>query len=62
MLEVSDNGIGLPPPGRIHQGVGLRLMEHRCSLIGGRFVAESQPAGGTRIACILPAQPDLPGP
>ncbi len=62
MLEVSDNGIGLPPPGRIQQGVGLRLMEHRCSLIGGRFLAESQPGGGTRIACILPAPPDLPAP
>ncbi len=63
MLEVSDNGIGLPSPGRIQQGagVGLRLMEHRCSLIGGRFIAESQPGGGTRIACILPAQPDTPG-
>ncbi len=62
MLEVSDNGIGLPPPGRIRPGVGLRLMEHRCSLIGGRLVAESQPGGGTRVACMLPAQPDLPAP
>lgn len=55
MLEITDNGVGLPPPDRLRHGVGLRLMEHRCSLLGGRFVAESQAGGGTRIACILPA-------
>ena len=61
-LTVIDNGIGLPPPGPPHRGVGLRLMAHRSSLIGGRFVAESPPEGGTRIACILPEQADVPEP
>lgn len=55
VLEITDNGVGLPPPGRLRHGVGLRLMEHRCSLLGGRFIAESQAGRGTRIACILPA-------
>lgn len=62
MLEVTDNGVGLPPPGRLQQGVGLRLMEHRCSLLGGRFIAESRARRGTRIACILPARTDRSSP
>jgi signal transduction histidine kinase len=55
LLEVRDNGIGIPPRTRKHRGVGLRLMEHRCSLLGGRFSAEQHPAGGTVVACLLPA-------
>jgi PAS domain S-box-containing protein len=51
VLEVRDNGIGLrlpPIPGR---GVGLRLMEHRCAMIGGTFLIEQHADGGTRVAC-----------
>ncbi|HVW69067.1 MAG TPA: ATP-binding protein, partial [Steroidobacteraceae bacterium] len=53
-LEVRDNGVGIPPRHRMHRGVGLKLMEHRCSLIGGRFIAESRPDGGTVVSCTLP--------
>jgi signal transduction histidine kinase len=55
LLEVRDNGIGISDRTQMHQGVGLRLMEHRCSLMGARFIVEPQPGGGTVVACILPA-------
>ena len=54
-LEVHDNGIGMPPRIQFGRGVGLRLMEHRCSLIGGEFSAQSEPGGGTGVVCTLPA-------
>ena len=54
-LEIRDDGIGLPPAAGLGRGVGLRLMEHRCSLIGATLSARSDPAGGTRVACTLPA-------
>lgn len=53
-LEVRDNGIGIPPRAGFGRGVGLRLMEHRCSLIGGTFAAQSVPGSGTRVVCALP--------
>ena len=59
-LEVRDNGIGIPPRAGFGRGVGLRLMEHRCSLIGGTFAAQSVPGGGTRVVCALPGA-DAPG-
>lgn len=54
ILEIWDNGIGLPRQKPTHRGVGLRLMEHRCALIGGRFATHAPTAGGTLIACTLP--------
>jgi two-component system sensor kinase FixL len=56
-LEVHDNGVGLQNPGlpgMPAKGVGLRLMEHRCAMIGGRFLVEAKPDGGTRIVCSVP--------
>jgi len=51
ILEVQDNGVGLQA-GRVSgKGVGLRLMEHRCGMIGGTFAIEPRPDGGTCIAC-----------
>jgi PAS domain S-box-containing protein len=51
LLEVQDNGIGLQTPGLPVKGVGLRLMEHRCAMIGGTFTIDHRPDGGTCIAC-----------
>jgi PAS domain S-box-containing protein len=51
ILEVQDNGIGLRVGGGSGKGVGLRLMEHRCAMIGGNFAIEPRPDGGTCIAC-----------
>jgi PAS domain S-box-containing protein len=51
LLEVQDTGIGMQSTPNGGKGVGLRLMEHRCAMIGGNFSIEPRPDGGTCIAC-----------
>jgi PAS domain S-box-containing protein len=53
-LEIHDNGIGIPVQPGANGGVGLRLMEHRCTVIGGRFTVEPRAGGGTVVACTMP--------
>ena len=54
LLEVQDNGIGVTMPVAPGRGVGLRLMEHRCGMIGGTFALEPRADGGTCIVCSVP--------
>jgi PAS domain S-box-containing protein len=51
VLEVQDTGIGMQATPNSSKGVGLRLMEHRCAMIGGNFSIGPRPDGGTCIAC-----------
>ncbi len=53
-LEVHDNGVGIPKQRPVSGGVGLRLMEHRCAAIGGRFRVQARPDGGTVVTCAVP--------
>lgn len=55
-LEVCDDGVGVPPLPVRHAGVGLRLMAHRCSIVGGRFALEPRAGGGTVISCTIPGR------
>ena len=54
-LSVSDRGRGFnsnqPPAER---GIGIRSMEERLRLLGGRLEIQSRPMGGTRIDAWLP--------
>jgi PAS domain S-box-containing protein len=52
-LEIHDDGIGIPQQ-RAGGGVGLHLMEHRCTAIGGHFRIEPRAGGGTVVACTVP--------
>jgi hypothetical protein len=38
----------------LHRGLGLRIMAHRASMIGGSFSAEPAPTGGTIVTCSIP--------
>jgi len=55
-LEIRDNGVGLPVQPAANGGVGMRLMQHRCAAIGGRFTIEPQGDGsGTVVSCAVPS-------
>ncbi len=54
MLEISDDGCGLPVAGLDPTGNGLKNLRERMPAAGGRLEVESTPGGGTRIRCIVP--------
>lgn len=57
-LEVADNGKGMQQPKPEGSGVGLRIMEDRCALIGGSLTVGQRAGGGTIVSCLVPrAQP-----
>ncbi|HEX2728259.1 MAG TPA: GAF domain-containing sensor histidine kinase, partial [Rubrobacteraceae bacterium] len=53
VLEVSDDGVGLPD--ERPAGVGLHSMRERAEELGGVFSVGSSPEGGTRVSARLPA-------
>ncbi len=53
-LQIEDDGIGMRPDLEVSQGLGLRTMRYRASLIGARFsIGPAQPSG-TLITCEWP--------
>ena len=54
-LEIGDDGVGIDPLKRPVGGVGLRLMQHRSTLAGGRLSVTPRAGGGTVITCAVPA-------
>jgi signal transduction histidine kinase len=53
VLEVRDDGVGIPEETSLHRGAGLHLMEARANLIGADL--EIRPCeGGTLVRCSLP--------
>lgn len=53
-LEIRDNGVGIAADASEQGGLGLRIMEHRCMLMGGKFSARPHGSGGTVIRCEVP--------
>lgn len=53
-LEILDDGCGIETNGPRSRGMGLDIMKYRAHAIGGRFVLETKPSGGTRVACSIP--------
>ncbi len=56
VLDIHDNGIGIQSDltnanGLTTKGMGMRTMEYRASLIGGRVQAQPAPDGGTLLRC-----------
>jgi ligand-binding sensor domain-containing protein/signal transduction histidine kinase len=57
LLEVRDNGRGLPASCVEATGNGLKNLGERMSAAGGRLQIESTAGAGTRISCIVPLAP-----
>ena len=57
VMEVDDDGCGLPDTMPKDGGIGLRVMQHRARMIGGKIELGPAPAGGTRIAIAVPIFP-----
>jgi len=57
VIEVRDNGTGLPEDVRKKAGLGLRTMFHRCQLFGGSLDIYTHEEGGTRVRCRFPLNP-----
>ena len=54
-VEVSDDGRGFPQKIPEPPGLGLRLMTHGASLIGGKLAITRKQDGGTLVTCNLNA-------
>jgi signal transduction histidine kinase len=54
VIEVVDDGIGLPDSYRA--GVGLNSMRERAMEVGGSCVIEPAPGGGTAVRAMVPAE------
>jgi signal transduction histidine kinase len=54
-LTITDDGTGISEIRRDGQGMGLRIMAYRASMIGGSFDIERLPGRGTRVTCKFPA-------
>jgi signal transduction histidine kinase len=51
VLRIDDDGKGLSPEAAHAGGMGLRTMQYRAALLGGKLEAGPGPDGGTRIEC-----------
>ena len=58
VMEVRDNGQGLPCDAGKGDGLGLRTMFHRCNLFGGSLDVSTHEEGGTRVRCCFPLHPE----
>lgn len=58
-LQIIDDGLGVPENNRSSlSGQGLRIMEYRCSLVGGDLKITNFTPNGTKIVCRMDQAPD----
>lgn len=57
-LVVKDNGRGLPKHFERRQGMGLKIMDYRASMIGAELQVRRGNGGGTWLTCTLRSKPD----
>lgn len=57
-LVVKDNGRGLPRHFEKRQGMGLKIMDYRASMIGAELRVQRGNGGGTLLTCSLRSKPD----
>jgi len=54
LLEIVDDGKGLPPAPLMGKGMGLRIMSYRAERIGAQFSIRRHDKVGTIVSCLLP--------
>ena len=57
VLTVADDGLGIAPAPLRGNGLGLRIMAHRASMIGARLSVAPVGDRGTRVVCTLKQPP-----
>jgi PAS domain S-box-containing protein len=57
VLEISDDGLGIPATSERREGMGLKSMYYRARMIGGTLRVNALEDGGTEVCCVtsLPA-------
>lgn len=58
-VSIRDKGIGFDVREGEKEGLGIRSMEERAYLLGGRFKIHSEPGKGTEIIAWVPVEPRL---
>jgi two-component system sensor kinase FixL len=58
VLEVIDNGIGIPLDLEDSTGLGLNIMRHRCGLFDGEITINPAGERGTKVCCRFPINPE----
>jgi PAS domain S-box-containing protein len=54
VLEIIDNGIGIPLDLEDSTGLGLNIMKHRCGLFDGEITINPAGERGTKVCCRFP--------
>lgn len=55
-LAVHDDGVGIPPDATDGEGMGLHIMPHRASILGGRLDVGPDAERGTVVTCTFPVR------
>ena len=58
VLEIIDNGIGIPLDLEGSTGLGLNIMKHRCGLFDGEITINPAGERGTKVCCRFPITPE----
>lgn len=57
LLQVEDDGIGMPAKPSKSGGMGMHIMAYRAGILGGTLAVDPRPGGGTRMVCRVPRSP-----
>ncbi len=61
LLEIIDNGIGIPLNLEGSTGLGLNIMRHRCGLFDGEITINPFGKRGTKVCCRFPINHEVSG-
>jgi len=54
ILQIRDNGVGIPQADTSERGMGVRIMRYRARKLGAELEIRQNPDGGTIVTCIIP--------